>query len=716
MALDVAAVQIGPVPDPAVKAAAAAADAIEAGGFPPAGTAGIAGTAGAVAHHAVAGPASAARRRGDVDHLRALFVQTPATLIGYVLGAAVITWLFWALAPATQMLGWLGALAVLWCVRLAHYLRFLRNPRADDATLLKWRQSWRVLVLLQGSLWGVAGWMFWGLGTPYQRLALILVVYSYCVSSVQLLATQPRIFLAFITLVFAPAIVRIASDTTQPGHVQLAVIATILFCSTVLMVRTYGNALGLAISLKTRTDELAARLRLEAVVTDEARKVAEEARRAAEAASQAKTQFFAAASHDLRQPLHAMGLFAEALRQKSRDPEVASLVNSINESVDALEGLFGELLDITRIDTGGVDVNPAPVRLREMFARLRLHFEPIAFEKGLMLSFHGEHHVAQADPVLLERVLRNLVSNAIRYTDDGGVLVSARLRGGTYNTAGSVITAPGGESNARLLLQVWDSGVGIAESVLPRIFDEFYQVQSNKPLEAHHRKGLGLGLAIVKRLTGLMGAGIAVRSRVGHGTVFGLEVPLGRAPRSIDTGIKGPSQQTPLGLTLQGRVFVVVEDEAAVREGLVVVLQAWGARVVAFDSIEALRRWLQSPAAEAPDLLLVDYRLQHAQTGIEAMVAVRARFGAAGGPGVPGAAAAGGPGVAGVSGVSGGGGGEKRIPAILITGSSLVGHEDEAITHDYHLLIKPVLPGKLRAMIAFKLGLRGGGTGPQALV
>ena len=369
------------------------------------------------------------------------------------------------------------------------------------------------------------------------------------------------------------------------------------------------------------------------------------------------------------------------MRQKSRDPEVASLVNSINESVDALEGLFGELLDITRIDTGGVDVHPAPVRMRELFARLRLHFEPIAFEKGLMLSFRGEQHVAQADPVLLERVLRNLVSNAIRYTDDGGVIVSCRQRGGPS----------GGGEGGRLLIQVWDSGVGIAESALPRIFDEFYQVQSNKPLEAHHRKGLGLGLAIVKRLAGLMDAPIAVRSRVGRGTVFSLEVPPGRMPRSFASGISGPSAQTPLGLTLDGRLFVVIEDEAAVREGLVVLLQAWGARVVAFESIELLQHWLQAPSAQPPDLMLVDYRLQHGRTGIEAMVAVRARFGGATGSG-----------------------GERRIPAILITGSSLVGHEDEASRYDYHPLIKPVLPAKLRAMIAFKLGLRGGAAAASA--
>jgi CheY-like chemotaxis protein/two-component sensor histidine kinase len=352
-----------------------------------------------------------------------------------------------------------------------------------------------------------------------------------------------------------------------------------------------------------------------------------------------------------------MGLFAEALRQRSHDPEVASLVNSINESVDALEGLFGELLDITRIDTGGVDVNPAPVRLRDLFQRLRLHFEPVAFEKGLMLSFHGDQHVAHADPVLLERVLRNLVSNAIRYTDDGGVIVSCRPRQG------------------KLLLQVWDSGIGISEAALPRIWEEFFQAQINRPLEAHQRKGLGLGLAIVKRLAGLLEAPIAVRSRVGHGTVFSLEVPVGKAQRAAPDAVPG-SVKMPIGLTLEGRLLVVVEDEIAVREGLVVLLQAWGAQVLSFDTVDGVEAWLAQPSATAPDLLLVDYRLPQARTGIDALVATRARW--------P----------------------ERKLPAIVITGSSLGGHEDEAVTHDYHLLIKPVLPNKLRAMIAFKLGVR----------
>jgi signal transduction histidine kinase/CheY-like chemotaxis protein len=608
---------------------------------------------------APAATSKAARRsRVDVDHIRALYVQTPATLTGNLIGMALMAAIFGTLAPLPVVGGWLAVGALLWLLRLAHYLRFRRHRHADEATLRGWRPAWRALVLAQGAMWGLAVWLFWGLGTPYHAVSLILIVYSYCLGSVQLLATQSRVFLVFISLVLTPTIVRIASDTAQPWHLQLATILTLLFCITVLMARTYGSALGQAISLKARTDELAGRLRTEMIVTEEARRAAEEARRTAEAASRAKTQFFAAASHDLRQPLHAMGLFAEALRQRSHDPEVASLVNSINESVDALEGLFGELLDITRIDTGGVDVNPAPVRLRDLFARLRLHFEPVAFEKGLMLSFRGEQHVAQADPVLLERILRNWVSNAIRYSDDGGVLVSCRPRQG------------------KLLVQVWDSGIGISESSLPRIWDEFFQAQSNRPLQAHQRKGLGLGLAIVKRLAALMEAPVGVRSRVGHGTVFSIEVPLGRAPRPMEAAPVGPSKMA-LGLTLQGRQIVVVEDEAAVREGLVVVLQAWGAAVVSFDTVAAVRAWLATTPAEAPDLLLVDYRLPEGRTGIEALVSLRAHWPA------------------------------RRLPAIVITGSSLGGHEDEAVTHDYHLLIKPVLPNKLRAMIAFKLGVRG---------
>ena len=586
---------------------------------------------------------------GSADHLRALYVQTPVILAGNLIGVLLTSVIFWGPAGSQRVALWAGLAFIFWAVRAAHWMRFQRNPGASDEQLIAWRGSWRLLALAQGAMWGLAVWFFWGYGEPYRALALILIVYSYCLGSVQLLSTQPKVFFAFLSVVLVPTILRIGTDASQPWNLQLAGLLLLLFGITWMMGRTYGGALWQAIDLKHRTDSLAEQLRHEKAEADEARRIAE-------AANRAKTQFFAAASHDLRQPLHAMGLFAEALRQRTRDPEVSSLVNSINESVDALEGLFGELLDITRIDTGGVEVHPAPVRVRELFARLRLHFEPTAFEKGLHLAFHGERHVAVADPVLIERVLRNLVSNAIRYTDDGGVLVSCRSRGD------------------QLLVQVWDSGIGIAAAVLPRIFDEFYQVQRQRPLEAHQRKGLGLGLAIVQRLAQLMGTVVTVRSQPGRGSVFSFSVPAGRLSRATD--VQSTVSKAPLGLTLQGRRIVIVEDEPAVRDGLVVLLKAWGATVNAFDSLPAIETWLAARPAEAPDLLIVDYRLPDGTTGLQALAMLRAAW--------P----------------------QGRLPAIVVTGSSLGGHEDESEAHDFHLLIKPVLPNKLRAMIGFKLGVR----------
>ncbi len=165
----------------------------------------------------------------------------------------------------------------------------------------------------------------------------------------------------------------------------------------IVLGRNYRASFDSVIALKLRTEMLAEQLRAEKAVADAARQEAEIANRA-------KTQFFTAASHDLRQPLHAMGLFAEALRQRTHEPEVAQLVNSINESVDALEGLFSELLDITRIDSGGVEVNPQSFSIGDIFRKLRLHYEPTAFEKGLDLRFRGSKHVALGDPLLVERI------------------------------------------------------------------------------------------------------------------------------------------------------------------------------------------------------------------------------------------------------------------------------------------------------------------------
>ena len=589
------------------------------------------------------------------EEVRSVYAYTPATLLGYLAGAAVIALLFWRSAPAPVMMPWLGAVSVLWISRFWVAQRFKRAQITLQGDWLRWRLWWNIGTLCSGALWGVAAWLFYTRGESSQQIGLIIVVYTFCSAAVPVLASQPRVFLLYATLCFVPMAARIASLGTTPDY-QLVGILMLVYASTTVLARNYQQSLQRMISLKLRADELLGQLRTEKLA-------AEAARQEAEVANRAKTQFFSAASHDLRQPLHAMGLFAEALRQKSHDGEVAQLVNSINESVDALEELFSELLDITRIDSGGVDVRPQHALVGDILRKLRLHFEPTAFEKGLTLRLRGAQHVMHADPLLVERILRNLVANAIRYTNDGSVLVSCRRRG------------------ERLLLQVWDTGVGIREQEQARIFEEFYQVPNTHIVAPHQRRGLGLGLAIVKRLAELMHAPLSLRSQSGRGTVFTLELPVGKAVRPTVAAAPG---RAPSGVTLDGRLIVVVEDEPAVRSGIEALLRGWGATLASFDSVASCAQWVRNadPTQVTPDLLIVDYRLEHGANGVDAIKVLRERFGA-------------------------------HVPAIVVTGSTMTGHDREAQDHDFHLLIKPVLPNKLRAMIAFKLGVKAG-TPPQA--
>ncbi|MDI1350069.1 ATP-binding protein [Aquabacterium sp.] len=582
------------------------------------------------------------------DSTRLVYRQHSAALIGQFLGVLAVTMAFWQHAPHLTLLGWTGSFTLLWALRfvnLLSYERALLQNRVDPGP---WYRRWKIGAILSAALWGVVPLLLYRHGGHFERLVVMLAVYSYAIGSVPYMAAHTRLFIGCMAMYFVPMIAMTAIHDAQ--GLQIAGVWGLMCLCVLTLGHAFRNMFGEMVGLRMHTQELAHKLRGEM-------KAAEAAQRDAEAANRAKTQFFAAASHDLRQPLHALGLFAEALRNRSKDVEVAHLVNSINSSVDALEGLFSELLDITKIDTGGVDIEPEHFAMRDLFTRIQLHFEPIAFEKGLMLSFHGEQHHCYADPLVVERILRNLVSNAIRYTEDGGVLVSCRKRGD------------------QLCLQVWDTGIGIADKEQGRIFEEFYQTQSNRPLQPHHRKGLGLGLAIVKRLADLMSAPLTLRSRVGRGTVFTLMLPIGRAPRMQPVST---SPKPSLGVTLDRRHIVVVEDELAVLEGLQVLLKGWGATVSAFDSVAAVSAWAEGfdPATTPrPDLLMVDYRLPDQRTGIDAIKALRDTFGPA-------------------------------LPAILVTGSTMTQHEEEARQHQFHVLLKPVVPTKLRAMIAFKLGLR----------
>lgn len=581
----------------------------------------------------------------DLDLIAGLYARTPAALLGHAAGALALLLLFWTWVPAARLLGWLVAFSVVWGLRLALAQGYRRARPARDALQhwRHWQAAWNCGSLACGAVWALAVAIFYEAGQGFHDTALILLAYSYCIGAP---AASYRVFVTYTLMCFAPMLVHVAAEGL-PHSVPMAGLIAGGLLVTLVIGRQYRRDFDSLLALKIGNEQLAAQLAHEKAVAEAARSRAEEA-------SRAKTRFFTAASHDLRQPLHALALFAETLRQRAQEGDTAQLAGSIAESVAVLETLFGELLDLGRLEAGGVEPHARHFPLQALYDRLRPHFEPQAFDKGLALRFRGAARWAHADPLLVERVLRNLVANALRYTEDGGVLVGCRPRGAT------------------LRLEVWDSGVGIPAEALPRIFDEFYQVGSARAFAGAPRGGSGLGLSIAHRLARLMGSSLQVASVPGRGSVFWLELPAGQVqPANAATALVGNGWPV---LTLAGRQLLVVEDDAAARHAMVCLLRSWQAEVTALASLTAVQAWLGGGPGE-PDLLIVDQHLPGGHCGGEVIAQLRARFGAA-------------------------------LPAIMVTGRIEADDEAMAQALDCHLLYKPVAPNRLRALIGFKLADR----------
>ena len=371
--------------------------------------------------------------------------------------------------------------------------------------------------------------------------------------------------------------------------------------------------------------------------------LAEAAQRKAEQASLAKSQFFAAASHDLRQPMQALGLFAASMRETKREPEDARRVDQILSSVDALDSLFDELLDISKLDAGYVKPAASHFPAQALFERLKNAYTPLASKTGLALHFEDAGAVLHTDSVLLERVLGNLISNALRYTSAGSVHVRCEPKG------------------ERIAIAVSDTGPGIPRDEHERVFDEFYQLGNP---ERDRRKGLGLGLATVKRIGQLLGCRVTLDSEPGKGSVFAIEVPLG------DPAQVAPAHAAPSAAdmdALRGKVIAVVDDERDVREGLAELLAMWRCKPVAAASVRELLEQLELSGVR-PDALIADYRLREHESGAGAIAALRARYGAA-------------------------------LPALIMSGDTTPEIFQVAREQRLPLLSKPVRAARLRAAL-----------------
>jgi len=361
----------------------------------------------------------------------------------------------------------------------------------------------------------------------------------------------------------------------------------------------------------------------------------------AEDANLSKSRFLAAASHDLRQPIHALGMFVGALSRHAMNGEMRRIVDHMEDSINAMDGLFSSLLDISKLDAGVVQPHLESFKIAPLLERICREYSGTAQEKNLSLTLCNCTAAVVSDQLLLERILRNLISNAIRYTDQGRVLVGCRRRGHF------------------LSVQIWDTGHGIAPNEQDRVFEEFYQAGN---AERDRNKGLGLGLAIVKRLTVLLDHPVELISELGKGSVFKLSFPT--ADLESYSGEASMHAAVPI---LRGGLILVVEDDPLVREAMRSLLTSWDNDVlVAGSGAEMLERVAE--CATRPDLILCDYRLPDDENGIDVVGRLRAEY-------------------------------NEDIPAILITGDTASDRLQKARDSGFVVLSKPVARSKLRAAI-----------------
>jgi PAS domain S-box-containing protein len=338
-------------------------------------------------------------------------------------------------------------------------------------------------------------------------------------------------------------------------------------------------------------------------VADHLREVADESRRSADRANQAKSRFLATASHDLRQPLQTLALLNGALRRMEKSPDTAEVLAQQDHAVATMSRLLNALLDISKLESGAVKPELRDFRIATVLESVRREFAPVAESKGLELLVEAAEDSVRSDPALVEQILKNLVSNAVKYTRKGRVVVRCRREG------------------AALRIEVVDTGVGIPAAQLAYIYDEFYQV--GVPANSS-REGYGLGLSIVQRLVKLLDVRLEATSEVGKGSVFTLLLPLAHS-RISDPGSQEPrARQTPEPAAT-GVDVLLVEDDASVRDATGMLLRVEGYRVTAVASLaEAVRA-----ATEAtPELLVTDYHLGDGELGTQVIAALRERVGA----------------------------------------------------------------------------------------
>ena len=576
--------------------------------------------------------------RARADQVATLYARGHLTSVSMGLGAIILCIAMWSEVAATSMIAWgaLIALNQLWRTAL---MRAFERMRPGDAAAPRWGRYWAAGSTVAGALWGGAAVAMFPASPAYQSL-LIVCLFGAALGGLNLTAVYKPSFYGFVLPALVPLIVRVACVGDEV-HWFIAGVMSVVLAFVVGFGHRLNDVLTRSLAIRYENIDLIGELK------DRTRS-ALDARASAESANRAKSQLLAAASHDLRQPLHALGLYVAALAARARDAEWRPLVAHVESAANALEIQFAQLIDLSRLDAGVLTPEPIDVALAPLFARIRAEFAPQAAARGLSLTIVPTRLAVHSDPVLLERIVGNLVANGVRYTHRGGVLVGARRRGG------------------RIAIDVVDTGIGIAPAHRLRIFEEFYRVKDDER-SAPGRRGMGLGLAIVRRFADLLEHEIALESREGAGSRFRVLLPPSVAATPRPQRLRpAASCAEPAALPwCTGRVVAVVDDDAATLDAMQTLFETWGAVVACGDAIESLIATI-GEVGRYPDLIVADLRLADGQSGIDAVRRLRHELG------VP-------------------------IPAIIVSGDTGTLADREARAAGLMLLQKPVVGATLRA-------------------
>jgi len=570
----------------------------------------------------------------ETELIRALYQQSYTALIGVIATATGIAAIFINEVSSQIVAIWLITIYVLSFVRYSSIKKF--NAQQGHAAAVRWGQLFAFFAFLSGLTWGAASIIFFTPDNLELFNILTLIIIAMSVGSLAALSAYPKAYYLFVVPAMLPMIWRYLS-IDESYYIIFGSLLLVFNFALFSIVRVNNRMLHDSIVLRFENIDLIEQL------TEQKEK--------AEQANISKTKFLASASHDMRQPIHAMGLFLGVLAERVEKEDQKIIVQKIQKSSDALGNLLDSLLDISKLDAGVVKVVRETFSLDCLFDALNNEFQALAKEKNLTIKFVRTKLWINSDYRIIERITRNLISNAIRYTESGRILVGCRRHQG------------------RTLVAVYDTGTGIPESRMQDIFREFYQLHNP---ERDRSKGLGLGLAIVERMSKLLDMPLYIKSIEGKGSVFGFVLPAEDAsmPATIEVVVSE-------ALYFDDKTVLVVDDEDDVCDSLTELLHSWHCDVIAATSGSEAVQILQKNK-KRPDIMLIDYRLRGNETGTSVIEKVNLLY----------AGQKVGKEIGGV------------IPAVIITGDTAPDRIKEAERSGYKILHKPVAPDALRLLLA----------------